>query len=195
MGQKQKTFSIKADKLLVTPTDISDIWECDWDITMKDDGEKIGTFSFAGEKELGTIPVQISIPDVTKRNLGYGTEVLKAMKDWAFYHRDIYELTATVEHENSGAIIALEKAGFVFREGTREIEQYSVTKQKTSWMGLYFSIGIVIGLILAAVTTITWMSIIPSVAVCLAVGAGMDAKENAHRREVTGKSFSDRKKK
>lgn len=185
---KKKTFDINAGDVSVRPKDISNLWEGDWEIVTNDtDKIVIGTLSFAGEKALGAIPMRIDIPDVHYHNRGYGTQAIRAMKEWAFYHKDIFEITAVIEHENSAAITAFQKAGFVFRDGTRTIENYSALKQKTSWLGLYFCIGIVIGLILAAVTTLTWVSLIVSVGACLAVGAAMDAKENIYRNKVMGK--------
>jgi len=193
---KEKKYLLKGTKITMNPVDINNLWEGDWEIHIKDgEKEKIGTLSFAGEKQLGAIPMRIEIPDVHYRNQGYGTEAIRIMKDWAFYHRNIFEIKAVIAHENSAAIMAFQKAGFIFRDGTREIENYSVLKQKTSWLGLYFCIGIIIGLIVAAMTGLTWGSLIASVAVCVLAGAGMDMKENAYMREVTGTTVNSYKRK
>lgn len=193
---KNKKFELKGNKVTINPVDINNLWEGDWEIHIKDgEKEKIGTVSFAGEKLLGAIPLKIEIPDIHYRNQGYGTEAIGIMREWAFYHRNIFEIKAEIAHDNSAAIMAFQKAGFVFRDGTREIEHYSVLKQKTTWLGLYFCIGIVIGLILAAATGLTWGSLIASITVCVVAGAGMDARENAYMRQVTGTSVNSYKRK
>ena len=185
---KKSTFELKGDKVIITPKDPTKPFECEWDIILKDpDRPVIGKLSFEGEKMLGRVPLQIEIFETQNRNRGFGTEAIKMIKEWTLYHKDIYEVTAEVLHENDSAVIAFEKAGFVFRDGTREIEHYSATRQKSSWLGLYAVIGIIIGLLLVIlVPSYPFFTFSASMIVCLAAGLGMDARENAHQRKVTG---------
>lgn len=183
----------KSKMLIISPSNPEDLWESRWDIYLnaKEFKEKplIGWISFAGEKEAGTIPMEIMILDPDNRNKGYGTEAIRIMSDWAFLHKNIFEITAVSEHENSGYIMALQKAGYVLREATRETEYYSITKQGTSWTGLYLAIGIVVGLVLAFILNNGWVGLGIGVFFCLVIGSSMDIKEKKFRESVTGRHF------
>ena len=179
---------LKGDKIFIVPSNDDNLWEEPWIIHIKD-GEKevIGWVSFAGEKKAGTVPISIEIPNIHYRNQGYGTQALRLMTEWAFYHRNVFEIQTTAEHENSAYIMALQKAGFVFRDGTRFIENYSIVKQKTAWTGVYLIIGIVAGLILGFVFNNGWAGLGVGVFVAVILGGSMDFKERKYRESVTGK--------
>lgn len=183
---KEGKYLLKSDKITIEPVNEDDLWEGDWEIRLKDSTRaKIGTVSYAGEKEAGAIPIRIEIAE-KYRNQGYGTEALKMMVDWAFLHRNIYEVTAVAEHENSAFIYSLEKAGFVFRDGTRSTEYYSITKEKSSWMGLYLMIGIVVGLIIGVVLVSPYVGMGIGLLISLGCGAAMDNRAKKEREAVVG---------
>ena len=118
----KKSFYLKSEILTITPSNEEDLWESDWIIAFrKGEKEQIGTASFAGEKLLGAIPLKVEL--VQKyRNRGLGTEVIKMMVNWAFLHKNIYEVVSRVEHENDKGVNALQKAGFVFRGKEGNVE-------------------------------------------------------------------------
>ena len=178
---------VRTPNLIITPSDENDLWEKDWNVTLRK-GEKnqIGTVSFAGEKEYGTIPIQLHIqPEY--QNKGYGTDVLRAMVDWAFSFGNIYEVTAETTHTNDRCVHALNKARFVLREGDRFREFYSIKKQKTSWTGLYLFIGITIGMILTLVFDDPKVGMGIGILVSLFIGGSLDIGEKKNREKVTGK--------
>lgn len=191
---KKSKYELKSGKIIVRPTNESDLWSSPWDILLNDRDYNelpvIGYISFEGEKERGTIPISIEIFDKDNRNKGYGTEAIRLMTDWAFLHKNIFEITAVSEHENSGYIMALQKAGYVMREATREIEHYSIVREATTWTGLYLMIGIVVGLALGFVFGNGWVGLISGLLVCLAIGASMDLKEKTYRESVIGRKIS-----
>ncbi|MBO4678411.1 MAG: GNAT family N-acetyltransferase [Lachnospiraceae bacterium] len=179
---------LKGNKVFIKPSNDENLWEEPWDIYINDDEKaKIGQVSFAGEKASGTIPISIAIPDPHHRNRGFGTEALRLMTEWAFYHRNIFEIQTETLHENSAYIMALQKAGFVFRGGTREVEQYSIIKQKSSWTGLYLFIGIIAGLIMGFVLNNTWAGLGIGIFVAVILGSSMDFKEKKYRESIIGK--------
>ena len=107
--QEVKKHFVKTPKVTITASDDKDIWNADWIITLtKDESKKIGTFSFAGEKVLGTIPIHVEL-DEAYRNQGYGTEVIAAMTDWAFRFKNIYEITAVTDRENDKCVRHFER--------------------------------------------------------------------------------------
>lgn len=182
---KEKKYHLKTLDFTITPVDENDLWDKEWIIRGKRDSKRMGTVSFAGEKARGTVPLSIELED-SYRNRGYGTEAIRMMVDWAFLHRNVYEVTAVTEHENDKCVHALEKAGFVYRRKDGRTEYYSITKPKTSWLGLYVCIGIIVGMILAIVLSSAPIGMAFGMLVCLGIGAGMDAGEKKARERVTG---------
>lgn len=181
-------FCLKSDTLTITPSDMGKLWESEWDIAFRKDGkEHIGTATFAGEKILGTVPLNVELmPEY--RNRGFGTEIIRMMVNWAFLHKNIFEVVSKVEHENDKGINALQKAGFVYRGIEGKEETYSIVKEKTSWTGVYLAIGICIGLLLGIVLNSVWLGFVIGIAVGLCIGGIMDSSATKYRESVTGKS-------
>ncbi len=181
-------FCLKSDTLTITPTDTEKLWESEWKIAFRKDGkEQIGTATFAGEKILGTVPLNVELmPEY--RNRGFGTEIIRMMVNWAFLHKNIFEVISKVEHENDKGINALQKAGFVYRSIEGNVETYSIVKEKTSWTGLYLFIGICTGLLLGIVINSVWLGFILGIAAGLCIGGIMDNRATKYRESVTGKS-------
>lgn len=189
---KNSRFTIKTKEMLIEPVDEANIWEGDWTITIFDDKKpiKIGTATFAGEKMYGTIPISVTL-DEEYRNKKYGTEVYKLMVGFAFGFRDIYEVKAVTEEENDKCRHALEKAGFVHRNTEHHIETLSITKPKSTWLGLYVYIGIIVGLILGIVVGSTWVGLVIGLVIGLFFGAIMDNEAKKAREKVTGRPDRD----
>lgn len=184
----KKSFYLKSEIITITPSNEEDLWESDWIIAFrKGEKEQIGTASFAGEKLLGAIPLKVEL--VQKyRNRGLGTEVIKMMVNWAFLHKNIYEVVSRVEHENDKGVNALQKAGFVFRGKEGNVETYSIVKEKTAWTGIYVAVGIIMGLILGLVFNNAWLGFAIGFISCLCMGKILDYNALKYRESVTGKS-------
>lgn len=185
---REGRYFLKSTDITITPTDEKNLWDCEWVIASRKDGNKqIGTVSFMGDKGRGAVPIHIMLEE-RYQNRGIGTEVLKMMVDWAFLHRNVYEVTAVCEHENDKAVKSLEKAGFVYRDHNKldKIEHYSIKKQPSSWTGLYLMIGIVVGLILGIVLNMPWVGLGLGLVVSLLIGAIMDNNEEKDRERITG---------
>lgn len=187
MGKKRSTYSIKTKEFLIEPIDVTDIWEGMWNITLLTEEKPvmIGTATFAGEKLLGAVPIRVELKE-GYRNKKYGTEVFKLMVDFAFGFGNIYEVKAETEFENDKCRYALERAGFVHRSMSQGIEYFSITKPKSSWLGLYLYIGIIVGLVLGIVINSTWVGLIIGVVIGLAFGTAMDTAAKKEREKVTG---------
>lgn len=184
----KKSFYLKSEIITITPSNEEDLWESDWIIAFrKGEKEQIGTASFAGEKLLGTIPLKVELAQ-KYRNRGLGTEVIKMMVNWAFLHKNIYEVVSRVEHENDKGVNALQKAGFVFRGKEGNVETYSIVKAKTAWTGIYVAVGIIMGLILGLVFNNAWLGFAIGFISCLCMGKILDYNALKYRESVTGKS-------
>ena len=186
----KRKYDYKSGNMLIRPTDEENIWECDWDIFLiTDEMTRIGKLSFAGKKERGTIPISIELIPLY-RGRGNGSNALKMAREWAFIHRDIYEVEAFVDRDNEACISALIKANFIYRSNPSiekgDLERYSVVKPKSTWLGLYIIIGVVAGVILGLVIDIPWAGMAGGLGAAIALGSFMDSKEKKHRLEVTG---------
>ena len=177
---------VKSPRITITASDDSDLWNKDWIISLTKDEKKIGTFSFAGDKELGTVPIHIEL-DEEYRNQKIGREAIIMMVDWAFRFQNIYEVSAETDRENDKCVKALKKAGFVYREGEGRMEKYSITKPKTAWTGLYLFIGIALGLVLGIVFSHVITGLIAGVVIGVSFGASLDLAAKKEREKVTGK--------
>ncbi len=179
---------LKSSRITIEPSDEKDLWNADWIISLtKGDGERIGKASFAGEKVRGTVPLTVELEE-EYRNRGYGTEAICKMVNWAFRHPNVYEVTAETEHENDKAVKALGKAGFVYREGDRQTERYSVVRGRSNWLGIYLVIGICLGLVLGIVLSAPKLGFGIGLVISLITGAAMDNSEKRKREKVTGKN-------
>lgn len=178
---------LRSSNITIQPSDEDNLWEADWIISFtKGEKQRIGRASFAGEKALGAVPLSVELSE-EYRNQGFGTEAIRMLVDWAFHFRNVYEVKAQTEHENDKAVKALEKAGFVLRDSDRHNESYSITKNKSSWTGLYLMIGLFLGVMLGVVLSSPKLGMCIGLVASLIIGAALDGKEKHERERVTGK--------
>jgi len=185
---KKSSVCLKTDTITITPSDTEDLWESDWIIAFrKGDKEQLGTATFAGEKRLGTVPLYVELlPEY--RNRGLGTEVIRMLVNWAFLHKNIFEVVSRAEHENDKGVNALQKAGFVYRGSEGAVETYSIIKGKTAWTGVYLIVGILNGMLLGVVMNQLWLGFGIGIIVSLCIGEIMDNNALKYRESVTGKN-------
>ena len=80
----KNSFCLKSDTVTITPSNMENLWESDWIISFrKGEREQLGTASFAGEKFLGAVPLNVELMP-KYRNRGFGTEIIRMMVNWAF---------------------------------------------------------------------------------------------------------------
>lgn len=190
-------FMLKDNNISVIPTDRDKMWETPWKIFRNydagDPGKEIGYITFEGEKTRGTVPISIEIYDPIDRNQGFGTKAIRLMTEWAFGFSNVFEITASTLHENSSYIMALQKAGFVQRNYSKDVENYSITKPKTVWTGLYLMIGIIASFIVGFLLNNVWIGLVLGILSCTIIGSTMDYKEKKFRESITGKVEVKRK--
>lgn len=172
---------------MIEPKNQQDLWNCQWTIFLSQgEWKEIGFASFEGEKALGTVPLDVILKE-EYRNQGYGTAAIKMLVDWAFHFHNVYEVTAKAEHENDKAVKALGKAGFILRDVENHTESYSITKNKTSWTGLYVLIGVFIGIILGIVLANPKLGMGIGLVVSISIGIMLDNNAKKEREKVTGR--------
>lgn len=188
IAMKNNGFCLKSESVTITPSNMEDLWESDWIIAFRNgEKEQIGTASFAGEKLLGTVPLNVELMP-KYRNRGLGTEIIRMMVNWAFQHKNVFEVLSKVEHENDKGVNALQKAGFVYRGYEGKVETYSIIKGKTVWTGIYVVLGIIMGMFLGIVINSVWLGFVIGISASLCIGMIMDNNALKYRESVTGKS-------
>lgn len=198
MGKTKKKYRIKADHVEIFPElkveGSKSVWDVIWTgFTRGESPVKVGTISFDGPPERGHVHI-VAEPEPEFDGSKEMKTLMRAMVDWAFDQKGVYEIEAEADHEDDKRIDLLQAAGLVYREGSRKIEQYSITKQTTSWIGLYLFIGIIAGFAIGVIIDMMVTGLAIGVFAGLAVGAGLDQKEIVQQREVTGeRSLTKRK--
>lgn len=196
---KDKKFSIKADGVEIFPEFMDEnnksLWNIKWvSYTRGESPVKIGNVSFAGEPVRGRLSLIVEPEEGIIDDSREMKTTLRAIVEWAFNQKGIYEIEADALHEDDHRIYLLQAAGLVFRNGTRTLEHYSITKQSTSWTGLYLFIGIIAGFAIGVVLDSMVMGLVIGVFAGFAIGAAMDQKETMKMMETTGeKSLSRRR--
>lgn len=177
---------IKSGDVRIIPTNQDDIWQCDWDVRLKKSDVRIGKASFAGEKVYGTVPFYFEI-EPEYREKGYGTKVCKMLTNWLFHFTNIFEVEGKVQHENDFAIKTLNASDFVLRYTDKDVDTYSIKKEKTVWTGFYVIVGMILGLAGGFFFGNILLGFVAGVVLSFIVGSGMDLRERKYRESVTGK--------
>lgn len=172
-------------------------WYTLWEISynFKQTGvETIGYMFFNGEAERGRVGISILITDRYKNN-DYATDTLKTMSSWAFNHKDVYIVNASIPAGNDVAIKAFGKAGFIFREKSDGIEIYSKESEKSVWGGLYLIIGVWEGLAFGIIFNSFIIGMIIGVLLGFVTGFILDANSKKRRLAVIGTEEDHHRKK
>lgn len=190
---KKSSIYIKTEHLYIVPMEDfstrADLYSINWGIYLvKSKKEKllIGKFHFNGPEELGVMSFEFEI-DEPYRYKGYGTEFLKAVAEWALMQNKVYEIACEIPTKCEAAIRAINKAHFVYRKGDKISEHYSLTRQKSSWLGLYVILGLVVGLSLGIIFNNGVIGLIIGLVSGILFGGVLDSKANKEREAVTGK--------
>lgn len=202
MKSEDKVF-IKTDNLYIVPdgdfNTREDLYSMNWNIFLiKMSKEKlrerllIGSMHFKGPQTLGEMSFELEL-QTEYRNKGYGTEALKAISEWALMQKNVYELSCDVPTEYDAAVRAVNKAHFVYREGNKKTEHYSVTRPKSTWLGLYVVIGFTVGLALGLIFNSVILGLIIGMVAGMLCGGILDTQATRERENVTGQHLKDHK--
>jgi ribosomal-protein-alanine N-acetyltransferase len=86
-------------------------WFTYWMIELKEEGVGIGMLGFKGAPSpLGIVEIGYGISD-NYRNMGYTTEAVRALIEWAFQHPECHAVVAETLKDNLPSIRVLEKIG------------------------------------------------------------------------------------
>jgi RimJ/RimL family protein N-acetyltransferase len=85
-------------------------WYAIWMIELKD-GTHIGELCFKGLSTDGIAEIGYGISE-EYRNIGYASEAVKAILEWAFSHSEVTAVEAETDTENTASKRVLKKCGF-----------------------------------------------------------------------------------
>lgn len=162
--------------------------------TGEERGTHVGGLFIKGAPELGTIEISFRTFEPF-RGRTYAVQGVRTFVEWAFAQKAIYEVVAVTDRENDFAIATLEKAAFVYREGDRHIQTYSIEKPKTSWVGIYIFFGAIVGAGFGVIFNSVTAGLILGIVLAGLFGGSMDVNENKEREHVTGKAIERGKRK
>lgn len=90
----------------------STLWHTYWLVLVRDPALAIGLIGFKGSPDLsGTVEIGYGI-DPDARGLGYATEAVRALRDWALAQQACRVVVACTLKDNAASIRVLEKSGF-----------------------------------------------------------------------------------
>lgn len=137
------------------------------------DRAEVGSISFEDAVFHGEIKISVELkPQYDKAR--YVEEIFVEMARFAFQSDNVREISTVVRHENEHRVRGLEKAGYVYRQFKDGNDYYSIKKQKTSWQGLYFFIGLVAGFLIGIIISNLWIGTIGGVIIGSVIGYLMD---------------------
>lgn len=191
-------YSIKAGDVELFPDKDANtaktVWDVKWLIKeRKDEKRHVGSLWFNGVPEMGVVDMNFSI-ESRFWNREYAREALRAIIDWVFDKKDLYEIKITIGVEEEDKAAVLQRSGFVFRRGNKVDESYSIVKPRTVWTGLYVPIGIVAGIGLGVLFDSMIVGLAVGVVIGLVVGVILDTRANAERTKITGEKRTIRRK-
>lgn len=160
------------------------LWYTNWEISLRQSGEKIGSLGFKGPPDCGAVELGYGI-DPAHAGQGYATEAAEAAVDWAFSRRDVRFVTAETAPENAASQRVLEKLGFLptGRSG-REGPRFEKEQPFQSRTAVYLCFGMSIGLALGSPWDKSSLCMLLGIGAGAALGQLLDAAERKKRADL-----------
>ena len=171
-----KLLPLVTRHFLIQPQSVDKLWEEEWSVTLRDDADKkVGRFHFEEAGIDGEVTLLLDIePAYQKPSLG--AEIYSAIASFVFKFQELKVVRTSCRHEDDDLVHSLEKAGYVRRKNSDGRDFYSITKQKTSWTGLYMILGLVAGLIIGITISNLWVGTFSGIIIGTVIGYLIDKK-------------------
>ncbi|SHH70364.1 hypothetical protein SAMN02745229_00875 [Butyrivibrio fibrisolvens DSM 3071] len=176
----EKLFPIETRHFKLMPCDVKE-YLGKWTISLKDGNQKdVGNIHFEDTQFKGEVKIFVELlPEYEEPK--YIEEIFFMMARFVFRDPEIGTIRTQCDHENEDWIKGIEKAGYVYREFKDGYDQYSMNKQKTSWMGLYMFLGMIAGFIIGITFSNLWAGTISGVLTGSGIGYLLDKKTNIRK--------------
>ena len=159
------------------------IWYAPWKMTRKSDNTFLGDLCFKGPARENAVEIGYGIlPEY--EGMGYTTEAVTAMTQWAFGNAGVVFVEAETEPDNKASQRVLEKCGFVPDGEGREGPRFVLESPLTNWMVIYMLFGLSIGTALGSASGSIGMGTSLGLCIGLCLGTALDASAKKQRKEL-----------
>ena len=177
----EKLFPLVTKHFNITPKDENRPMEEEWVVSLKEDNQaQVGSLRFEDGLFNGEVKVAVELNTEYDKTM-FVQEVYYSMARFVFRIKDVREICTECRHENDHRVRGLEKAGYVRRETKDGVDHYSMTKQKSSWTGLYIMIGLISGFIIGLTVSNLWMGTIGGVLTGAIIGYLLDKRDASNQ--------------
>ena len=159
------------------------IWYAPWKMTRKSDKAFLGDLGFKGPAREKAVEIGYGVlPEY--EGMGYATEAVTAMAQWAFGSAGVVFVEAETEPDNRASQRVLEKCGFVLDGEGREGPRFVLESPLTSWMTIYMLFGLSIGTALGSASGSIGTGVSLGLCIGLCLGTALDASAKKARKEL-----------
>ena len=159
------------------------IWYAPWKMTRKSDNTFLGDLGFKGPARENAVEIGYGIlPEY--EGMGYTTEAVMAMTQWAFGNAGVVFVEAETEPDNKASQRILDKCGFVPDGEGREGPRFVLESSLTNWMVIYMLFGLSIGTALGSASGSIGMGTSLGLCIGLCLGTALDASAKKQRKEL-----------
>ena len=159
------------------------IWYTPWKMTRKSDQAFLGDLGFKGPAREKAVEIGYGVlPEY--EGMGYTTEAVTAMTQWAFGSAGVVFVEAETEPDNRASRRVLEKCGFVPDGEGREGPRFVLESPLTSWMAIYMLFGLSIGTALGSASGSIGTGVSLGLCIGLCLGTALDASAKKARKEL-----------
>lgn len=159
------------------------IWYAPWKMIRKDLQVYVGDFCFKGPQKDGAVEIGYGVLPKFE-GIGYTTEAVKAITQWAFEQKDVRFVEAETDPENKASQRVLEKCGFQADGTGEEGPRFVLESPQTNWMSVYMCFGMSIGMALGVYQDQMLMGLSIGMSIGVAVGMMLDASEKKKREKL-----------
>lgn len=159
------------------------IWYAPWKMTRKSDNTFLGDLCFKGPARENAVEIGYGIlPEY--EGMGYTTEAVMAMTQWAFGNAGVVFVEAETEPDNKASQRILDKCGFVPDGEGREGPHFVLESPLANWMVIYMLFGLSIGTALGSASGSIGMGTSLGLCIGLCLGTALDASAKKQRKEL-----------
>ncbi len=155
-------------------------WYAAWAIMLRD-GTLIGDACFKGAPQEGEAEIGYGL-DARYRGLGYATEAVCALCEWAFAEsNELYFLMGETDADNAASQNVLKKNGFVPAGEGEEGPRFERERPKSAWSAVYIGVGMCLGVAVGTASNNLAMGIAIGSSMGVALGVALDRKDQRKR--------------
>lgn len=169
------------------------LWYTAWKLCLKENPNvMVGDVCFKGPQVNGAVEIGYGMKPEFE-GMGYMTEAVKKVMEWAVSQKDVYIIYAETAPDNKASQRILEKLNFKPCEGEEAVGEegprFRYDKPGPFWMSIYLCLGFSCGMTIGMINEHMSLGMCIGMLIGVAIGVVLDDKEKKHRNEVTGEGW------